>query len=250
MPDRSRVLVGATLAVAMVMSIFIAARTWERVRTRTVRTIEVTGSAKKRIMSDLVEWHTTVTASHADAAAAYKTLHADVDKVRAYLKQQGVADDAIRPSSIDRQELYDDEVSGSGDDRVEKRVFKGYVMRQTIMVRSTDIALIERLSREVTALIEQGVNVESGQPAYHFTKLSDLKVEMLAEAAKDARTRAERIIASAASGKVGGLRTSDMGVINVNPANSTETSWEGNNDTSSIEKDVITIVHCTFDVNE
>ncbi len=39
-----------------------------------------------------------------------------------------------------------------------------------------------------------------------------------------------------------------MGVINVNPANSTETSWEGNNDTTSLEKDIITIVHVTFEL--
>lgn len=39
-----------------------------------------------------------------------------------------------------------------------------------------------------------------------------------------------------------------MGVINVNPANSTATSWEGNNDKSSYEKDIITIVHLTFEL--
>jgi len=37
-----------------------------------------------------------------------------------------------------------------------------------------------------------------------------------------------------------------MGVINVNPANSSTTSWEGNNDTTSLEKDIITIIHAKF----
>jgi hypothetical protein len=37
-----------------------------------------------------------------------------------------------------------------------------------------------------------------------------------------------------------------MGVINVNPANSTSTSWEGHNDTSTLEKDILTIIHATF----
>jgi hypothetical protein len=39
-----------------------------------------------------------------------------------------------------------------------------------------------------------------------------------------------------------------MGIININPANSTETSEEGNNDTTSIEKDIITIVHAEFEL--
>jgi hypothetical protein len=71
---------------------------------------------------------------------------------------------------------------------------------------------------------------------------------MLAEASKDARTRAENIVASAGGAEIGKLRSADMGVINVNPANSTEGSWDGNNDTSSLEKDIITIVHATFEL--
>ena len=69
---------------------------------------------------------------------------------------------------------------------------------------------------------------------------------MLSAASKDARTRAESIVKSAGGASIASLRTADMGVINVNPANSTETSWEGNNDTSSLEKDIIAIVHVTY----
>jgi hypothetical protein len=40
----------------------------------------------------------------------------------------------------------------------------------------------------------------------------------------------------------------DMGVINVNAANTTETSWEGHNDTASLEKDILTVVHVSFEL--
>ena len=72
---------------------------------------------------------------------------------------------------------------------------------------------------------------------------------MLTTAARDARTRATAILAETKGGNVARLRSADMGVINVNSANSTETSWEGNNDTSSLEKDIITIVHVTFELD-
>ena len=49
--------------------------------------------------------------------------------------------------------------------------------------------------------------------------------------------------------KLGKLRFADMGVINVNLANSTETSWEGRNDTLSLDKDILTVVHVTFDLD-
>ncbi|MEO5916313.1 MAG: hypothetical protein ABIS50_18895 [Luteolibacter sp.] len=99
------------------------------------------------------------------------------------------------------------------------------------------------------AFIPQGVDVTSHEPNYYYTRLGELKLEMLAEAAKDARARAENILNSAGNTGVGKLVYADMGTININAANSTETSNEGNNDTSSRDKDIITIIHAEFEVN-
>ena len=90
--------------------------------------------------------------------------------------------------------------------------------------------------------------ITSSPPAYFYTKLGELKIEMLAAASADARTRAENIIKSAGGANLGKLRDADMGVINVNPANSSETCWEGNNDTSALEKDIITIIHTKYEL--
>ena len=72
---------------------------------------------------------------------------------------------------------------------------------------------------------------------------------MLAQAATDARNRADNILTKAGNSSVGKLVYADMGIININPANSTETSNEGNNDTTSKEKDIITIIHAEYQVN-
>src|SRR5690606_8381609 len=83
----------------------------------------------------------------------------------------------------------------------------------------------------------------------HYTGLEDLKIEMLAAAAADARQRADEILAAAGEAERGKLIDTHMGVININPANSSATSWEGNNDKSSLDKDIITIVHVTYQVD-
>ena len=88
--------------------------------------------------------------------------------------------------------------------------------------------------------------ITSTAPLYYYTKLGEVKIEMLAEASKDARTRAENMVNSAGGATIGELKSADMGVININPANSTQGSWDGNNDTSSLEKDIITIVHAKY----
>ena len=237
--------------LAMVAATYVAAATWERVKTRPPdRTIQVTGSAKKRIVSDLIEWTGTIeTSDPADRTAAYKTLRGHVETVQAYLRTQGIKDDEIRASSVDVSPINETEHVGTGPARIERVVFKGYRTQQSITIRSGDVNRVERISREVTQLLEKGVPITSSAPSYHYTKLGELKIEMLAEAAKDARVRADNMVKSAGGGAIDKLRTADMGVININPPNVTNTNWEGNNDTSSLEKDIITIVHVTYELH-
>ena len=237
------------VSVALVIIGINTTRSWERVKLRPPdRTITVTGSAKKRITSDLIEWSATLEHEDRDRTAAYKTLHGYADQAVAYLKEQGVKDEDVALSSATVEELYDTEYVGTGESRVEKTVFRGYSARLSITVRSTDVPRVERLSREITQLLEKGVPITSSAPAYFYTQLGELTIEMLAEAAKDARVRGENIVKQTGGAALGKLRGADMGVINVNPANSTSTSWEGNNDTTSLEKDIITIVHVTFEL--
>jgi len=236
------------LSLAVVGSTWIAADSWKDVKTRTVRALTVTGSAKRRITSDLIEWEASLQTEGPDRTTAYRALHEQVDKTITYLKAQGLSDKEIRASSVVTSQIVETEQVGSGENRVARQVHKGFRTSQAILVTSNQVDKVERISREVTGLIDQGVPVTSDTPRYFYTKLGELKIEMLAEASKDARTRAERMLKSAGDAKLGKLRQADMGVINVNPANSTSTSWDGNNDTTALEKDIITIVHVTFEV--
>ena len=167
----------------------------------------------------------------------------------AYLKAQGVKDDEIRPSSVSAQQLFDTVYEGKGEDRVTKQVPNGFMTTQVITLTSNDVTRVERVSREISSLMDQGVNVTSNPPEYFYTKLGDLKIQMLAEAANDARTRAENMVGKAGGAQLGKLRTANMGIININPANVTATSEEGNNDTTSLDKDIITIVHASFELD-
>jgi hypothetical protein len=237
-------------SVAFVVATVLAGNTWERTKTRPKgRTIEVTGSAKKRIVSDQIEWSASLQTQNMDRTAAYRTLAGHVRTALAYLTEQGMKNEEIRVASASVQEVHQAEFTGSGENRVERDIFKGYSTSQTITVRSGDVTRVERISREITQLLERGVPIASSRPLYFYTKLGELKIEMLAAAAKDARVRANSMLEQTGGAKLGKLRFADMGVINVNPANSTETSWEGRSDTSSLDKDILTVVHVTFDLD-
>lgn len=241
------------LAGAMVWSTWIAADTFHSIKVKPEqRSIRVTGSAKKRITSDLIEWTATLEARAPDRTAAYKSLRQQTDRTIEFLKAQGIKPEEIQPQSASFEE--DIEVTeefkvlpGIKEPvRVEKKTKKGFITNQVIFVRSTDVTRVEKASREVTSLLEEGVSVTSSDPEYFYTRLGELKVEMLAAAGKDARARADNILKNTGGAKVGQLIAADMGIININPANSTETSHEGNNDRTSLDKDIITIVHAHF----
>jgi hypothetical protein len=244
------------LAVGGVASVAIAASTWKEVRTRPDKhTIRVTGSAKKRIASDLIEWEAVLEARAPDRTSAYKQLRLEREKAVEFLKAQGIKAEEIQPQSTSFQEEFEthEEIKVLPGTNVplrsEKKTFKDFLTRETIVVQSSDVARIEKASREITSLLEQGVSISSEAPKYFYTRLGELKVEMLAAAGKDARARAENIMRSAGQASIGKLIVADMGIININPANSTRTSEEGNNDTSSFEKDIITIVHAEFEID-
>ena len=250
-----RPLSAAAIAVGMIWSTTIAARTWHDVRYRPDKNnIRITGSAKKRIVSDLIRWEARIEARGDDRAAAYRTLREGRDKAVAFLVAQGIKPDEIQPLSATSEEVFEKVIEdkmlpgATVPVRSETKVSKGFRSSEVILVRSADVLRVEKASREITSLLEQGITVDSENPQYYYTKLGDLKIEMLAAAAKDARTRAENILRSAGDASIGKLIVADMGVININPANVTRTSEDGNNDTSSYEKDIITIVHASFEV--
>jgi hypothetical protein len=248
-------LAALALALGMIGSTFIAANTWRDVRKQPEKNnIRVTGSAKKRIASDLIEWSATIEGMGVDRTSAYVTLKSGTDKVVAFLKAQGIKPDDIKTQSA----RIDEEFEMVREDKVlpgtnvpihtETRKSIGFRALQIVTVSSSNVPQIEKASREITSLLEEDVFVTSNNPRYYYTKLGELKLQMLAEAAKDARSRAENILLSAGNTQIGSLVDSSMGIININPANSTETSTEGNNDTSSYEKDIITIVRAEYTV--
>jgi len=241
--ERSGSLMAAlVLAIAVVVSTTIGG--WFFVKgKRGDQTITVTGSARKRIRSDLVIWRSAVTYQAPVLSEAYRSLSEAVPKVKAYLISKGIADNQITISSISSQTLH-----GRTSDGTETSDITGYSLRQELSVRSNEVDKISQIAREATELINQGILIESMAPEYLYTQLGSLKIEMLAEAAKDAKVRAEQIAQSTGS-SIGSVRSARMGVLQITPADSNEVSGEGMNDTSSLEKDITAVVNIGFAVD-
>ena len=114
--------------------------------------------------------------------------------------------------------------------------FLGYILSQTLQIESKEVEKIEKLSREITELLNKGVQFYSQPPRYYYTKLSDLKIELVSKATEDARLRAEKIAENSGS-TIGKLISADMGIFQITGQNSSEEySWGGTFNTESKAK--------------
>lgn len=235
-PQLIGLVAGLFLAAGLVFSSFVVTRAWMVVAQS--QTIAVTGSARKNIRADLIIWKSTFSAESPTLLEAQHTLKADLGKVTAFLQGKGVKDFQVSPIAI--EEIR----AGEKDMQLSKRVVS-YRLSQTVTIQSPEVDRITLVINDSTALVEQGVLFVSNTPDYIYTKAGEAKVEMLAEATKDARTRAEQICQQGGR-TIDRLLSARMGIFQITPLYSTETSGEGLNDTKSLEKTVTAVVTAHF----
>ncbi len=221
------------VALAIIVTAFVFSNAFKN-RNRANNTISVTGLGKKDFVSDLIVWSGSFIKKSTNLKEAYSELDKDRESILKYLVGKGIKKENIIFSAVDINKEFDD-VYGSNGERL-KSVFTGYRLSQTVQIESSEVNKVEDISRQVSELINSGVEFYSNIPQYYYTKLAELKIEMIAEATKDANTRAKRIAENAGSG-VGRLKNADMGVFQITAQNSAEEySWGGSFNTSSKRK--------------
>jgi hypothetical protein len=238
-PHLFGLLAGLFLAAGLAFASVTLTSAWTRIAEN--NTINVTGSARKNIRSDLVIWHASFATEAATLIEAQQKLRADYAKVATFFSARGFEGFVASPVQI--RELVAKQRNEEDDTITNVRI--GYRLTQTIEVRSDNVEKLPRLASESSELLQQDVAFESGGFDFIYTKAGEAKVEMMAEATRDARLRADQIAQNGGS-TVRALRSAKMGVVQINPLYSTATSWEGNNDTSSLDKTITATVAATF----
>lgn len=229
---------GLFLAAGLVLSAMVVTRAWMRITES--QSITVTGSAKRAVVSDLILWNGSYSVEAATLLEAQKALGEARTKVGAFLGENQIPEPVFSSIQIEEQKE-----SHRGEDGYTRHRTAGYKLAQSVEVRSTNITAVLAMDRETPRLVERGVLFTSSSPQYIYTKAGEAKVEMLAEATKDARARAEQI-ASQGDAHVAKLSSAKMGVFQITPEYSNETSWGGMFDTSSLNKTITAVVSATF----
>ena len=236
----------ALITISIVITSLVLANAIKN-RNKTNNSISVTGLGSKDFESDFIVWSGSFSKKNLNLKQAYGDLDKDRAAIRNYLISQGLKEESLVFSAVEISNEYDEQFDGNGQRK--SSVFSGYRLRQNILVESKEVNKVEDISRRVSELINSGVELYSNPPQYYYTKLSALKIEMIAAATKDAKIRAEKIAENAGS-DVGRLKNATMGVFQITAQNSSEEySWGGSFNTTSKKKTATITVKLDYETN-
>ncbi len=233
-------------ALAIVIAAFILGNSVIN-RNRPQGTINVTGLGESNFTSDLIVWEGNFSRESKDLKTAYADLERDKNAVTDYLKSKGIPESQLIFNAVSTNPQYQQNYSKDGN--YLGQTFIGYQLNQSLKVESKEVEKVEKISREITELLNQGITFYSQNPRYYYTELESLKLEMIAKATEDATIRAERI-AENSKGSLGDLISANMGIFQITGQNSGEDySWGGTFNTADKNKTASITMKLIFEAN-
>lgn len=227
------------MALSIVVAAFIVGYTAIKYKEADY-TLSVTGSSKKTVKSDQVIWNLQISrmTKLSDLKNAYKQIDLDRQVVLDFLNANNVVKEniVVQPAAMEQQ--WDGPQVNDPQEKI-------YSVRQMITITSADVDGVTKVANTVQPIIEKGVLLSNLGLQYNYTKLSNERVDMLAEAMKDARERAKSIAASD-NQEVGKFIEASSGVVQVLAKGSVDVSDYGSLDISAIEKDIMVTIRSTF----
>lgn len=176
------------------------------------RTVTVKGLSEREFEADIVIWPIQFTAASNDLADMYRSIDDNTAKIRAFLEDAGIGSDEITFSSPAITDKSAQQYGNQGNPEFR------YTATQAVTVYSTDIALVRQVMGKMSDLGKQGIVFTGGnyqaQTEYLFTRLNEIKPEMIEEATRKAREVAEKFAADSKS-TLGKIRSASQGQFSI-----------------------------------
>lgn len=176
------------------------------------RYVTVKGLAEKDVKSDLALWTIRFTTTNDSLSDAQEKIEADRGTLMSFLKKKGLSDTEVFPGQVNVTDLLAQSYRSEGSTQ------SRYIITSNVIVRTDKVDLANEISRGMGEVVRKGVVLAdfegSAGPKYLFTKLNEVKPEMIAEATKNARIAAEKFAADSKS-DVGAIRRASQGIFSI-----------------------------------
>lgn len=175
------------------------------------RTVTVKGLAEMEVPADKVIWPLPFKEVGNDLPALYDNLKSKNQAIVSFLKEKGIKDEEI---SISAPQVVDMKAERYGVNQSPYR----YNITSVVTVMSDNVDLVRELMSEQGELLKQGIAVTGEDYQYRvqflFTKLNDIKPQMIEEATKNARAAAEKFAKDSGS-KLGKIQSANQGQFSI-----------------------------------
>lgn len=190
------------------------------------RSVTVRGLAEKDVTADLATWSISYSATGFDLPSLRSEIDSNTKELRAYFTSLGFKPDALNPT-------------GAGVNQYINNGVNTITITQRMLLRTNDIPRAQRAVAQQFDLVRRGVTLQEGSGMrYSFTKLNDIKPQMVALATKDARAAAEQF-ARDSGASVGGIKSATQGYFSIE---SRDGESDGSADTPYKKVRVVTTV--------
>ncbi len=179
------------------------------------RVVTVKGLAEREAKADLGFWPIRFVTTGRTLEEARGKLEQSELSVKNFLKSNGFVDQDMSVQNIqveDRLAGYNSQ--GTPED-------SRFVLTEDLLLRTSDVDKLASSARMIGDLLKAGVvfsaDAYNAGPSFIFTKVNELKGDMLTEATKRAREAADKF-ATESGAKVGDIQNANQGIIEITPA--------------------------------
>lgn len=153
------------------------------------RVVNVKGLAEMEVPANKVTWPLMYKDLGNDLPVLYNKINATNQAILSFLKEKGITENEI---TINAPEIIDMQAERYNSNPAPFR----YNVTSVITVTSEQVDLVRKLISEQSELLKQGIAITGGDYRYNvtydFTKLNEVKPQMIEEATKNARAAGQK----------------------------------------------------------
>ena len=177
------------------------------------RSVTVKGLSEREYPADIVIWPIQFSVADNDLGNLYSDIDAKTRSIRTFLEKNDIDPDEITVASPAITDKSAQQYGGNG--RAEFR----YTATQTVTVYSKNIEAARAVMGSLSQLGKKGIvftaNNYEAQTEYIFTRLNEVKPEMVEEATREAREVAQKFATDSQSA-LGKIKRASQGQFSIN----------------------------------
>ncbi|TCM68675.1 hypothetical protein EC844_10451 [Acinetobacter calcoaceticus] len=209
--------------------------------------ITVKGLSEKPIQADSARWEIDLKTSYASNSIpeAYQLLDQQIKTLQAFFVEHGFKGAEMQLGNKSSESYFEDVDVGEGRT---KREFKGYIAQQSLVINSSDIKKIEKAAKDAYMLDEKDIKIGQN-PQYLVSNLEEIKMSLIANATKNAHSRADEF-AKVGGVKVGSMRSASQGAFYILPESGSDddSDYGGAYDKATINKIARVVVTINYGI--